>query len=340
MKLSSARGNTAQGDLVRQYLERFTGSPKQAIARVLARDHPEVFKDVEAARASIRYYTGNKGRTMRKVLGMPEGKQVSGHQSDTFARMPEGLSDIEEFVPLPIDAGTTLVLNDLHLPFHDRTALECAVDHARKRNIDTVLLNGDILDCYATSAWQTDPRKRNAKEERKLAIQFFGWIRSKFPKARFVWKFGNHEERHERYLMVRCPELLDMPMVQLDAICSASTYGIETVRDMQPITLGNLYALHGHEYKFAISNPVNPARGLYLRAKKNGICGHFHQESSHTESDISGDITTCWSVACLCDLHPRYMPLNKWCHGFAIVTHEASGQFTVDNKRVFNGKLL
>jgi len=305
MSASNTRGNTAQREVVQQYLRRFPGSPKQAVARVLFRDYPEVFDSLDHARSSVRYYTGNIGKKHRTRIGLSEENQAPGNQSQTFARLPDGIRDIDDFEPLPIEPGTTLVLNDLHLPFHDRTALECAVEHAHKRKIDTVLLNGDIVDCYATSMWQTDPRKRDAKGERDLAIQFFGWLRSKFPLARFIWKFGNHEERHERYLMVRCPELLGMHMMQLDAMCDASKFGIETVRDMQPITLGNLYALHGHEYKFAISNPVNPARGLYLRAKKNAICGHFHQESSHTESDISGDITTCWSVACLCDLHPR-----------------------------------
>jgi predicted phosphodiesterase len=339
MKAINTRGSTAQGEAVKDYLRKFAGSPKQAVARVLARDFPELFSDLESARISVRYYTGKQGARNRHRIGVLRNPQVA-ENAQGFERLPDGIREIDDFEPLPIEPGTTLVLNDLHLPFHDRTALECAVEHAHKRKIDTVLLNGDIVDCYATSMWQTDPRKRDAKGERDLAIQFFGWLRSKFPRARFVWKFGNHEERHERYLMVRCPELLGMQMMQLDAMCDASKFGIESVRDMQPITLGNLYALHGHEYKFAISNPVNPARGLYLRAKKNAICGHFHQESSHTESDISGDITTCWSVACLCDLHPRYMPLNKWCHGFAIVKHEANGQFTVDNKRVFNGKLL
>ena len=254
--------------------------------------------------------------------------------------MPEGIRDIHDFEPFAIEPGRTLVLNDLHIPFHDRAAIEIAVKWGRSRKPDTILINGDLADCYAQSKWETDPRKRKLKNEVAAIKQFFGWMRSQFPKARFVWKFGNHEERHERYVMVRCPELLDMPMMQLDKICGASDFGIETVREMQPITLGNLYALHGHEYKFAISNPVNPARGLYLRAKKSTICGHFHQESSHTESDISSDITTCWSVACLCDLHPRYMPLNKWSHGCADVEHKSDGSFSVENKRIFRGAML
>lgn len=330
------RKPTPKLEQAREYIRRFQGSPKQAIARALNRDFPELYETVESARDAVRYLSGAHGE---KVRAFSDAVEI-GHQSATFARMPEGIRDIDDFAPFVIEPGRTLVLNDLHIPFHDRAAIEIAVKWGKKRKPDTILINGDLADCYAQSKWETDPRKRKLKNEVAMIKQFFGWMRKQFPDARFVWKFGNHEERHERYVMVRCPELLDMPMMQLDKICGASEFGIETVREMQPIKLGNLYALHGHEYKFAISNPVNPARGLYLRAKKSTICGHFHQESSHTESDISDDITTCWSVACLCDLHPRYMPLNKWSHGCADVEHNADGSFRVDNKRIFKGAML
>jgi predicted phosphodiesterase len=330
------RKPTPSNDQAREYIGRFAGSPKQAVARALHRDFPELYPTVEVARSAVRTVTGANGKnniTNRTIVS-------HGHQSATFKRMPEGIRDIDDFEPFPIEPGRTLVLNDVHIPFHDRAAVEVAVGWGKKRGADTILLNGDIVDCYAQSRWETDPRKRKLKDEVDMTKQFFGWLRGKFPQARIVWKFGNHEERHERYVMVRCPELLSLPMMALDRICGAADFGIETVREMQPITLGNLYALHGHEYKFAISNPVNPARGLYLRSKKSTISGHFHQESSHTESDISSDITTCWSVACLCDLHPRYMPLNKWSHGAARVEHQADGSFSVENKRIFRGALL
>jgi len=327
-------------EVIGEYIRKFPGSAKQSIARALFKDHPEIFSSVESAREKLRYRTGCQGERQRKFRKIDESEVKFGSQSDTFMRMPEGIRDIEDYIPLEIDPGKTLVLNDVHIPFYDRAALEAAVHWANSFKVNTVLLNGDIMDCYAQSRWETDPRKRNIKNERDLTIQFFMWIKSNFPKARIVWKFGNHEERHERYLMVRCPELLSLPIMNLDAIVDADKFGIEVVRDMQPIRLGNLYALHGHEYKFQISNPVNPARGLYLRAKKSAICGHFHQESSHTESDISEDITTCWSVACLCDLHPRYMPLNKWCHGVEMITHDSKGNFAVENKRIFRGALL
>jgi hypothetical protein len=50
---------------------------------------------------------------------------------------------------------------------------------------------------------------------------------------------------------------------------------------------------------------------------------------------------TTWSLGCMCELHPPYMPLNKWNHGFAIVDLDDNGtDFEVRNKRILKGKVL
>jgi hypothetical protein len=50
---------------------------------------------------------------------------------------------------------------------------------------------------------------------------------------------------------------------------------------------------------------------------------------------------TCWSIGCLCGLHPEYAPLNKWVHGFAIVHGESEdGYFEVENKRIVEGRIV
>jgi len=42
----------------------------------------------------------------------------------------------------------------------------------------------------------------------------------------------------------------------------------------------------------------------------------------------------------LCELHPLYMPINKWSHGFAIQTTMPDGDFEVDNKKIIDGRVL
>ena len=39
-----------------------------------------------------------------------------------------------------------LMINDVHSKFHDRRAVEVAVNHGAKRGCDLVIINGDLFD--------------------------------------------------------------------------------------------------------------------------------------------------------------------------------------------------
>ena len=97
---------------------------------------------------------------------------------------------------------------------------------------------------------------------------------------------------------------------------------------------GKLPVLHGHEIR-NIQRTVNPARGLFLRAKSWAACSHCHTTSEHTTRDINGQVITTWSFGCLCDLQPEYNPFgNDWNWGFALVNVNDDGGFEVENKRI------
>jgi hypothetical protein len=105
--------------------------------------------------------------------------------------------------------------------------------------------------------------------------------------------------------------------------------------------LNSLNGIHGHEYVGAISPPVNIARGLYLKGKVSAFQGHNHASSSHSETDMNGKITTTFSIGCLCELSPAYMPLNKWNNGCALVELDENGEdFQFYNKRIYKGKVF
>ncbi len=110
--------------------------------------------------------------------------------------------------------------------------------------------------------------------------------------------------------------------------------------DNRIVSLGRLNVIHGHEYKGGVSSPVNPARGLYLKARSVAMAGHHHQTSEHHTRDIRGKAEAAWSLGCACFLSPGYMRFNHWNHGFAFVTLDESGEFMVENKRVMGGKIV
>ena len=166
-----------------------------------------------------------------------------------------------------------------------------------------------------------------------------GVLRQVLPKARILFKVGNHEDRLEKYLWTKCPELLGLPFTSLSELIDAKEHGVEVVESRSLIKAGKLNILHGHEFGTAIFNPVNAARGTFLRAKCSTIVGHHHATSEHSENNLNGDAMACWSTGCLCDLRPGYLPFayTRWNHGFAFVDLRKDGSFTVQNHRIIDG---
>ena len=257
---------------------------------------------------------------------------------NTFDLPPSQESNYQPY-KLPINHNDILLLSDIHVPYHNIPALTLALKYGLENGVNTILLNGDIIDFYAISRFEKDPRKRNFGHEVLMTRQFLTTLRQLFPNAAIYYKCGNHDVRYDHYIMRNAPDLLGMNEFSFESLMKLDELNITFIPDKQIIRAGNLTILHGHELGQSVFSPVNIARGLFLRAKDNALCGHHHQASEHSEPNINGKLTTCWSVACLCELHPDYMPINKHHHGFAHVKVMDTGEFEVSNYRIVNGKI-
>lgn len=249
-------------------------------------------------------------------------------------------SDTKDKTIIDIEGKKVLMLFDIHIPYHDIKALHLAINYGVKNGCDTVLLGGDFIDCYEISSFEKEKSKRSFKSELQLTKQFFSFLRFKFPKARIYAKMGNHEERYERYIRKNASALDGIEDFELGNLLDFDKFGIDIIHGKQLARINSLAVVHGHEFGKSTFSPVNVARGLYLRAKSSAICGHSHQTSEHTEKDINGRLTTCWSVGCLSELTPEYAPFAKYNHGFAVVTKRGKEGFNVQNFRIHEGQIL
>lgn len=320
---------SSNGELVQEYIRRFPSFSSHRLARIITSSAPGAFADVEACRGMIRYYRGRSGGNHRAELS-PDYyvPKVVMPESDAEPWEPLELSETD----FPLVAG-----GDMHVPYHDQDILEMFIERAIAIKAKTIAIMGDFLDCYQLSRFLKDPRKRHTVAEVELAREIFRKLRAALPKSRIIWKLGNHEERYEAYLMNQAPEIFDLDIMSFENVLHLKESRIELVRDKRIIKYKQLHLIHGHEYAGGISSPVNPARMLFLKAKKPAIEWHFHQSSEHTGKAINGDTTTCWSVGAMCDLNPEYRPLNEWCHGFAEVTVN-DGFWIVNNRKILNYK--
>lgn len=298
----------------------------QTIARRLSR---EFGATLESARAVVRSARGEHKKETRNLAAAkrPKAKRGKG------PKMPP--SQAEPWKPFKISEKKIASLSDIHIPYHDAKALGAAVEHVKKFKPDTLLLNGDFCDFYTISRWVKDPRKRNFAKEKKACIQALEWIRSELgKKCRIVFKKGNHEERWDHWLWNHAPEISDAAEMLLENWLEFDKHGIEMVENQRPILCGKLPVFHGHELPKGLTNPVNMARGAFLRLCDTVLVGHGHRSSSHTEPNWKHEEITCWSQGCLCDMNPEYARVNKWNHGFALIEVASRGEFNLTNLRI------
>ena len=327
---------TPQQEIVNRLVSKFPNAGALTLAKRAYRENPESFATLEAARTCFRRSFGALGRARRKYATTPRKLRKAGLG---FKSIPKGLTHFEKWGAFVIEGKQrAAIISDVHNPYHCDTALTACLNHVHICDPSLIILNGDIADCFSVSFWEKDPRKRNFSAEIKSVRTMLAVIRAEFPNARIVYKCGNHEERYERYMLVKAPELLDLEITDWGNLLKLPELEIELVRDKRPIRLGKLNVIHGHEFRFAIAGPVNPARGFFNKAKAHCIGGHLHQSSQHSEKNINQSVISTWSTGCLCDLHPDYSPINQWNHGFAMVDVTSTGIFQVNNMRIVDGE--
>lgn len=320
-------------------IDRHPELPSRTIARMAHQRWPNTFRSVETARDYVRAIRGTRGRNVVRVKNRrPTSKKQAG--GGTYPPLPDARQEVATFEPLAIEGPCTVaVLSDIHVPFHDPDSLEIALTTIATRKPSVILLNGDIVDFYEVSRFERDPELLDFPDSLAKSRQFLEHLRKRFPRCRIIYKVGNHEERWTRWLRVEAPVVYGVEEFELPSLLRLAEHRIECVTDARRITLGALTVIHGHEYRFAISNPVNPARGLFLRGKINSMCGHFHQVSHHSEKTMAGKVISTFSTGCLCNLTPQYHPYNNWGHGFAMVTVDKSGAWHVENLRIVDKKV-
>lgn len=326
-------------ELATKLCQEFPAATSMGLARILRKRYPAIFLNVKSGYDAVCHARGSRGKRARRQATVPGGSPFRRKTKKVIPKIPDPV--VYDSTPkyVYLDSHKVLVLCDIHAPFHDKEALEAALTYGELMNVDTIIVNGDLLDFIGISSFVRTNRDVSLPEELTAARQILTHIRARFPKSKIYYKLGNHEDRLEKYLAIHAPELLGLENVSISALLRLDELDVKLVDSRSIIRLGALHVIHGHEFRSGFSNPVNPARNLYLKSKANVLCGHWHQSAKHTEKDIAESVKACWSIGCLCDMRPTYAPLNNWNHGFAIVT-VIGDKFVVQNHEIIDGRVF
>ena len=322
-------------DIARKYRDEYgMEMPTLKLARIMYEKEKLSFKDVEDCRGSLRAIEGKK-----KTSGCKHTHNFPERPKNPY-NLPESYQEKREPFVLPTQCNNILLISDLHIPYHDIEAVTIALEYGIEHKVNTIFINGDLIDLHKISRFQSDPHKRSIKQEFDATKQFLRVLRQLFPHAEIYWLKGNHCSRMEKYLLQKAQEIWDDPYFHLEERLRLNEERIHLLDDKVLVKAGKLAITHGHHVFKGIFTPVSPARGAYMKAKQNVIVGHLHRPSYHPEVDMEGKVNAAWSLGCLCEIKPDYSPLiSNSQHGFAHVIVEKDGGFTVKNYSIINGKL-
>ena len=329
---------TQKAEYIIGLCKEFPDTPTMTLAKKAYKEHPESFINLENARGAIRYRRGNKGQASRdnakkhnEATFRPNGK------SGWKVELPQSVAKQNQNVLLP--DGKIAVLSDIHVPYHDQSALETCLAYLDNYEPTCVYLNGDTADFYNVSRWEKDPEERDFGAEIRMVREFLSHLRERYPKAEMFFKVGNHEERYEKYLANKAPELFGVTEYRLNKLLHLDDLGFRLVRSKQKAKAGkNLTIIHGHEI-YGMNTPVNFARTLQTKMGVCAIAGHRHSTSEHSYKTADQQFVHCWSTGCLCDMTPDYAIVNNWNHGFITIEKDGN-RFQCDNLRIVDGDVF
>jgi predicted phosphodiesterase len=323
-----------QGSVICEYLEKFPKVQTMTLARKIYKENKELFVSIESARSAIIYY---RCTHVKLHLSQLKDKKFT-QQKPEPPKLPPSEKENKETYILAKANNNILLISDIHAPYHDNEAIEAALNYGIEKKVNTVLINGDLIDFYQLSRFEKDPRKRNAAFEIKAAKEILEYIRYKFPTQTIIYYMGNHDHRFTKYMVQKAPELLDIPEFDLYHILGLQKLNIIHLTNNRGWKCGKLNGRHGHE--FLGGGGVFPGRSYYLKAKDNIICSHVHRTSYYPAKNLGKSIQAGITIGCLSDLDPDYNPQNEYNHGFAVIQVLDNGNFSVDNKTIIDGRIV
>lgn len=325
-----------KGEIVKAALKQFPTASTRALARIIYDDNKELFT-LDKARDLIMYYRGAKGKKLNKSLADKTFVRKKTNE-DPFEFIPKSYAMRRDTWHLPTSIKNVAVWGDLHIPYHETDAVKAAIKLAKEDKVDAIFLNGDVMDFFGLSFHEKNPKNRpRISEELESARQFLKGLRKHFPNIPIYWIDGNHEHRLERYLAVKAPELLDTSEFQIATLLRMAEYGITYLGFRTKCYFGKLLVEHGDRLKG--TGGVNPARSARLKYKRSVLVNHFHKLSVDSGKQYDGDVMTCWSNGCLCELEPEYMEVNEHVHGVCHVQMDGNN-YKVRQYQIINGKVF
>ena len=175
-----------------------------------------------------------------------------------------------------------LFVPDTHVPYHDKEAFKLMLKAGKIFKPDHTIILGDFADFYGVSSHSKDPnRALKLKEEIEATKEALDQVRAIGAKNN-VFVSGNHEDRLERYLRDKAPELFNF--ISIPKILELKEKGFSYTPYKRAYKIGKLNITHdtGVAGRFAHYKALDTFQ-------HNIIIGHTHRLGYAVEGNAQGE---------------------------------------------------
>lgn len=232
-----------------------------------------------------------------------------------------------------------LFIPDCHVPYHDTKAFALMLKAGKAFKPDHTIILGDFADFYGVSSHSKDPnRALKLKEEVEAAKAALDQVKALGAKNN-VFVAGNHEDRLERYLRDKAPELYNY--ISIPYILELKQKGFSYTPYKQAYKIGKLNITH---------DAGNAGKDAHYKAlqtfQHNIIIGHTHRIGYAVEGNANGERHVTAMLGWLGDVKEidymhRVKAEKDWSLGFGIgYLDRSNGTVYVTPVPIINGTCL
>ncbi len=311
---------------------------------------PEILKgysQVERALPELRLACGYIQLTssaLRRAMG---ARQMGSPSDYLFGGTPP---PVQSSVPAPARpvavtqetrrAQRILVCPDAHHPFVDPVAWECFLAAARHMKPDVLVIIGDFCDAFAVSSHSKHPSRRigfatelAATNKALDQIEALGI-------PRVVYTEGNHENRLDRYIADKAPEMFGVVPGMKGLLRVHERAGWEWYPYKELVRIGSMSFCHDAGFC-----GVNAARASLQATGANFCFGHTHRLGVVYEGTVEDGMRVCMNVGWLgnvqdVDYMHKWRAQRDWQQGFGFVDQDSEGLSWCQTVPILRGRCM
>lgn len=209
-----------------------------------------------------------------------------------------------------------LFVPDTHRPYHNKRAWALMLKAAVFLKPTHLIVGGDFIDCYPVSSHSKDPRRAlrliDEVEDTKRGLDELEHLGAK----NLVYVSGNHEDRLERYLQEKAPDLMEF--VSIPDILDLRKRGWKYIPYKSHYQLGKLFITHDT----GTAGPTAHSKALN-DFQNNVVINHTHRMGYEVRGNAQGKPHVAAMFGWLGDagktdyMH-KIKALRDWALGFGI----------------------